>query len=311
MRRAILVYNPASGRYPSLLLAERAAKVLGNHGWQLNIEQARNSEDITRLAYQAAAQGLEAYFVAGGDGSINLALEGLVGSNTALGVLPSGTANVWAQELGLPGLSWTRWSALEESAQRLAEAEVFSVDVGSCNGKPFLLWAGIGLDAFIVHRIEPRTPWEKHFAVVHYVASAAWNASFWHGMNLRVEVEGQEVSGHFLLALVSNIHLYIGGMAELSPDARLDDGVMDLWLFKGETLGDTVQLMWDLISGRHLHSDQVFRRSIQSVIIDSDSELYLQMDGEPIQVSRPHQINVLHKALRVLVPSQTPRSLFF
>ncbi|MGE5220792.1 MAG: diacylglycerol/lipid kinase family protein [Omnitrophica WOR_2 bacterium] len=311
MRRALLVYNPVSGRYPSLLLAERAARVLGEHGWQLTIEQAQSGEHITRLAYQAAAQGLDAYFIAGGDGSINLALEGLVGSNTALGVLPSGTANVWAQELGLPGLSWTRWSALEESARRLADAEVFSVDAGSCNGKPFLLWAGIGLDAFIVHHIEPRSPWEKHFAAVHYAASAAWNASFWHGMNLRVEVERQEVSGHFLLALVSNIHLYIGGMAEISPDARLDDGVMDLWLFKGETLGDTVQLMWDLISGRHLQSDQVFRRSIQSVTMNSDSDLYLQMDGEPVYANRPFEIKVLQKALRVLVPSQTPRSLFF
>ncbi len=71
---------------------------------------------------QGGEEGKEALFVVGGDGTINLAVRGLAGSETALGVLPGGTANVLAQELGLPGLTWTRWMALEESARRLAEA---------------------------------------------------------------------------------------------------------------------------------------------------------------------------------------------
>jgi len=253
MPKAYLVYNPAAGRFPSRMLTERAAAVLRSEGWEVSLEQTGGGPHITELARQAVEYSMDAFFVAGGDGSINFATAGLVGNQTALGVLPAGTANVWARELGLPGLTWTRWTALEESARRLATASLRSVDVGFCNQNPFLLWAGVGLDAFIVHRIEPRSRWEKHFAIAHYAAATVRQARMWEGIDLRVLADGVEVSGHYLLAVVSNIHLYAGGFAEISPYARLDDGVMDLWLFSGETLLETVHQAWDLWSGRHLH----------------------------------------------------------
>lgn len=310
MPQAYLVYNPAAGRFPSWLLAERAAGFLREHGWQIYLEQTLSGEHIFELACRAAGEGLDAFLVVGGDGSLNQAIRGLAGTQTALGVLPAGTANVWAQELGLPGLTWTRWMALEESARRLVNAQVRCVDIGLCQERAFLLWAGVGLDAFIVHRLEPRTRWEKHFAVVQYAASAIWNASSWRGMNLAVEVDGKFIQGHFLLAVVSNIHLYAGGYAELSPDARLDDGLMDLWLFRGETLGDTVQLAWDLISGQHLQSGQVECIPFRSLRLSSDSPMYVQLDGEPVDTQGSVSVRVAPKALRVLVPQHTPHTLF-
>jgi diacylglycerol kinase (ATP) len=310
MRRALLIYNPVAGRYPSWLLTERAARVLQKDGWEIEIETTQDGEHVTRLAQRAAAECLDAFFVAGGDGSINRAVRGLLGSDTALGVLPAGTANVWAQELGLPGLSWTRLMALEESAQRLASAQVCPVDVGVCNNVPFLLWAGVGLDAFIVHRIEPRTQWEKHFAVVQYAASAVVNASQWHGINLKVISDGEEISGQFVLAVVSNIHLYAGGYAELSPDALLDDGMMDLWLFEGKNLEDILQQAWDLWSGRHTRSSRVHRIPFKTISLQSDSRMYVQVDGEPEDAEGEIFIQVLPQALRILVPEKAPRALF-
>jgi diacylglycerol kinase (ATP) len=310
MAKGVLVYNPVAGRYPAKLLAERAASLLREHGWELELEQTQSSDHITKLAQQSAARGVDGFFVTGGDGSVNLAVAGLVGSDTALGVLPAGTANVWAQELGLPYLTWTRWLALEDSANLLANAEIRSVDVGLCNGRPFLLWAGVGLDSYIVHRIEPRGRWEKHFAVLQYAASAAWNASFWQGIKLKVEVEGQHISGHYILAVVSNVHLYAGGAAILSPDARLDDGLMDLWLFEGESLLDTVQLMVDLFSGRHLQSEQVHRYPFKTMTLESESQVFLQLDGEPVKEDKKVQIEVKSCALKVMMPKQTPQPLF-
>jgi len=310
MRRAYLVYNPNAGRYPSWLLAERAAGVMQKYGWQIHIETSRNGEHITQLARQAAAEQMEAFIVVGGDGSINHALPGLVGTSTALGVLPAGTANVWGQELGLPGLSWTRWLALEESAHRMAQAQVRQVDVGMCNTTPFLLWAGVGLDAFVIHHLEPRERWEKYFAVAQYAASAVWTAAAWGGLNLQVVTDLNQVSGHFLLAVVSNIHLYMGGMAQLSPDARLDDGWMDLWLFEGKTLGDTVQRAWDLWAGRHVQSDLVRRIPFQNITLMSDVPTYVQVDGEPIGSEGRVSITVQRHSLHVLVPMNVPRILF-
>jgi len=310
MKKCFIAYNPTAGRYPSRLLVERAARVLEQHDWSVQLEQTFDGEHITRLAHQAADTGFDYFIIAGGDGSLNRAVTGLIGSHTALGVLPAGTANVWAQELGLPGLSWTRWTSLEESARRLADAQVRTVDAGICNGRPFLLWAGIGLDGFIVHHIEPRKRWEKHFAVVQYAASVAWHASFWRGMNLLAVVDGQEISGHFLLALVSNVHLYAGGVAQVSPQARLDDGKMDLWLFEGETLGDVVQLAWELWAGNHTHSDKVRQIVFQELHIESTSPLFVKLDGEPAEGDGRVTISVHPHALRVLVPAGTPQPLF-
>ena len=309
MRRGLLVYNPTAGRFPSQLLCERAAHVLEDKGWSIELERTRSSEHITEMARSAVAEGLDAFFVAGGDGSLNQAVLGLSGSDTALGVLPCGTGNVWAQELGLPGLGWNRWFALEESAHMLSEGLVAKVDIGVCNQRPFLLWAGVGLDAFVVHHIEPRTRWEKHFAFIQYATSVVWHAGFWHGVNLKVSVNEQDIAGHFLLALISNIHLYAGGLAELSPQAVLDDGMMDLWLFEGDTLGDTVQMVVDLLSGKHVQSKRVSRFQFEQLNISSESPTFTQVDGEPLGVEGNVMIEVEKKRLTVLIPQETPRVL--
>jgi diacylglycerol kinase family enzyme len=200
--------------------------------------------------------------------------------------------------------------ALEESARQLAQVTVQEVDVGFCNDDPFLLWAGVGLDAFIVHRIEPRTRWEKHFAMAHYATIAMQQASDWSGINLRVFADDKEITGHYILGVMSNIHLYAGGLAEISPYARLDDGVMDLWLFAGETLIETLQHAWNLWAGRHLQSNQVQCVPFRNLYLSSDSTMYLQVDGEPIDCGGEVYVEVRPRALRVLVPENAPRALF-
>lgn len=304
------MYNPVAGRYPSRMLTERAADVLEKSGWQVKIETATDGSHIATLARQAVRENLDSIIIVGGDGSLNKALPGLVGTDTALGVLPAGTANVWAKELGLPGLSWTRWDALEESARRLVVGKVEWVDVGKCNDKFFLLWSGIGLDAFIVHRIEPRKQWEKNFTLVRYAASAVWGASRWKGINLRVETADVHLEGTFMLAEVSNIRLYAGGLATLSPEASLNDGLMELWLFDGDNLEDVLQQAWSLWSGSHINSQRVKSLRFDQVILESDTPLYLQLDGEPELGGERVEISVLHKAMKVLVPEQAPDSLF-
>ena len=306
MPTGYLVYNPAAGRGPTEIVTDAAATVLREAGWRMHVIQAQDGPHITRLARTAADRGVDAFFIAGGDGSMNLGEAGLANSNTALGILPAGTANVWAQELGLTTLNLLNTMSLAESALRLSKAQAYYVDMGICNGRPFLLWAGCGLDAFIVHRIEPRTPWEKHFAVLQYSISALWNAGFWRGMNLQAEVNGERISGHYLLAVASNIHLYAGGVAKISPRARIDDGLMDLWLFEGETIGDTVQMAWDLWIGRHAKSEQAKCIQCTSLMLESDSDLYVQVDGEPAEEAKRVEITIEPKSLKVLIPQEAP-----
>lgn len=310
MLSALLIYNPVAGRYPSGLLTERAANVFRQSGWRIEIAPTQSGAHLTRLAQEAATSGMDAVIVAGGDGSINQALPALIGSQTALGVLPAGTSNVWAQELGLPGLSWTRWMALEESARRLARPQVRLVDIGMANSSPFLLWAGVGLDAFIVHRIEPRSQWQKNLAVAHYAAVAVWNASMWHGLDLTVDGGDRQLRGRYMLAVVSNVRLYAGGLATISPSARLDDGRMDLWLFEGQSLEDTVQLAWQLWSGRHVQSERVQCIPFEKISLVAEAPIHMELDGEPGYSGECLNIEVAPRALRVLVPESAPQALF-
>jgi diacylglycerol kinase (ATP) len=310
MPNTLLVYNPVAGRYPSRMLTERAAGVFKSYGWGVEIETTSGGEHIRSLASQAVEQEKDSLIVVGGDGSVNNALSGLVGTDTALGVLPAGTANVWAQQIGLPGLSWTRWRALEESAHRLAKGSIKKMDVGLSNDRHFLLWSGIGIDAFIVHRIEPRKQWEKNFTVVRYAASAVWSASKWQGVNLRVVTDDLGVEGKFVLVEVSNIRLYAGGYATLSPQASLDDGLMELWLFDGESLEEVLQQAWSIWSGKHIKSERVQFRQFENVKFESDAPIYLQMDGEPEIGAQQVSISVLPKILKVLIPEGAPNNLF-
>jgi diacylglycerol kinase family enzyme len=110
--------------------------------------------------------------------------------------------------------------------------------------------------------------------------------------------------------LVTNIHLYAGGIAELSPSARVDDGSMDLWLFDGDTMAEIVQHIFDLASGAHIDSEKTRKISCKEISIKSKSDLYLQLDGEPIKPSKKVKIRIQPKSLRVMVPQDTPRPLF-
>ncbi|NQS92188.1 MAG: diacylglycerol kinase family lipid kinase [Chloroflexi bacterium] len=308
--RGQLIYNPMAGRFPSQPLVERAARILNTNGWDVDIVQTQGGPHITKLAKKAAASRMDAVFIAGGDGSLHQAAIGLMGTETALSVLPAGTANVWAQELGLPGLSWTNWTALDTSVKKLLNGTIRTMDVGICQGIPFFLWGGVGFDAFIVHNLEPRTRWQKQFPVTQYAANVAWHARNWSGMDLQIWVDGEKISGTYILALVTNIHLYAGGMAELSPKARIDDGRMDLWLFAGDTMLETLQHLVDLASGKHLDSDKACLLPCQDIRIKSKTDLYLQLDGEPVSPARNITISIKPQSLRVMVPSDLPRQLF-
>jgi len=280
------------------------------YGWHVDIKKTSTGSQIPVIARQAVQENKDSLIMVGGDGTINKALSSLVGTDTALGVLPAGTANVWAQELHLPGLSWTRWNALEESAHRLAKGEIRQVDVGKCNEKYFLLWSGIGIDAFIVHRIEPRKQWEKNFTMVRYGASAVWSARNWQGVDISVEGNEMQIEGRFMLVEASNIRLYAGGLATLSPEATLDDGLMELWLFDGTSVEEILQQAWSLWSGKHTHSKKVKSIQFNKIVLESDAPIYLQMDGEPETSGQRVEVSVLPRQLKVMIPDKAPANLF-
>ncbi len=307
---AWIAWNPRAGRFARVTLLERVVHYLHHLGWQARLLKTHSPEHLTRLARQAADEGVDVFFVAGGDGSLNYALPGLLHSNTVLGVLPSGTANVWAQELGLSSLTWRNLGALDHAIRCLMAGRVQQVDVGICNERPFLLWSGVGLDGFVVHRVEPRQAWQKHFGVFQYASVAVMQLPTWRGISLRGKVDGVKIAGRYILAVAGNIRLYAGGIAKLSPSAKLDDGTLELWLFEGASPVDTARHALDLWAGWHEHSLRARRIACRRAHLQADAPLYLQLDGEPAPLSDEVNIRILPRALQILVPDDLPADRF-
>jgi diacylglycerol kinase (ATP) len=302
MRKGLLLYNPTAGRYPVGRFVRGIMKPLHAAGWSVDIAETLSGTHATQTAHQAAAEKYDAVFAIGGDGTVGQVASGLMNTETALAVLPAGTTNVWALEQGQKPFSWWQWWNLRENARLLANVEPQYVDVGVCNDRPFLLWAGIGLDAQTIHRIEPRPRYFKHVSVPHFFATTVMEATFWHGMDLRVYADGKLIEGHYLVAVANNIRHYAGGMSLLSPNALLDDGEMDMWLLSGDSLADTFRHFFDLASGRHLNSEYARRVPFHTARIESDATFAIQVDGDPVLGGHTAEITTQHRALKILMP---------
>jgi YegS/Rv2252/BmrU family lipid kinase len=302
MQKALVIYNPIAGRFPVKPFLRSVERVLTGSGWQVDTAATRSGDHAIQLAKGAASQGYTAAFAVGGDGTVGQVASGLRGSETALGVLPAGTSNVWAQELGLPAFTWLQWGRLRKNARLLANAPVHHVDMGRCNEHSFMMWAGMGLDAMAIHAIEPRVRIEKFFAVPEYAASTIWKASHWRGLRLRLWADGREVEGHYILAVANNIRHYMGGLSELSPNACLDDGLLDLWLFGGDSLADAFRHAYDLWRGTHVDSKDVQRITFQELRVQAEAPFFIHMDAEPKQATAQAKITVERQVLKVLMP---------
>lgn len=310
MLKAHLIFNPSAGRFASLNMIKRAIRHLEKAGWEIGVFESTSGEHTTNLARNAASDEMDAVFIAGGDGSIMQVVAGLLGSSAALGVLPTGTANVFASELGLPRLTWTRWWALEEATIALADATVRAIDVGMFNQTPFLMWAGMGLDGLVVNKMESRRIGRRRLSTQKYALSILWHARTWRGMNVEIEVDGKIFQDDYILAVASNIPGYAGGFARLSPNACLDDGIMDLWLFEGNTSKQTLQHIWHLLTSGHDRAQQITNIPFQNLVINTENQIMAQLDGDPFVVDKRLEIQVKKKALNILVPKQTPIELF-
>jgi len=302
MADTLLIYNPAAGRISVRPFIGGVIRTLNDHGWRVEVAESLNGRHTTQLARVAAQENFRAVFAIGGDGTAGQAAAGLIGSSTALGILPAGTTNVWAQELGINAFVWPHIRALVQNTRMLAESTPCAMDVGMCNGLPFLMWAGIGLDAMTVKKLMPRKRFEKYLSITQYAATTIWNATIWHGMNLRVTADEKQVEGHYLLAVANNIRHY--AVAKISPSAYLDDGLMDLWLFSGSTLADAFRVMFDILSGQHRTSGQARCIPFRKASIESGTPFSLQMDGEPMLGTQQASLEVLQGSLQMLIPPQ-------
>ncbi len=284
------------------------------HGWQVTTQATQAPGHATTLAQQAVQNGRQLVLAAGGDGTLGEVANGLAGTDTILAPLPIGTANSFARELHMPLPNRLEKHKLLEAAETLLAGRVQCMDIGwleddGGHGRNWLLWAGTGVDGYLVNRVEPRPRWSKRLGRLGYYMQSLAAAPSLPTMNGVVEVDGERYEDRFVLVLISNCRLYAGGQIVLSPDAQLDDGQVEVWLFRGQGLADTLQFLYEAKFERHHHHPNITKVNGRTITIHATPPAACQTDGDKAGYT-PLHFSVKTRALHLLAPATAPANLF-
>ena len=245
--------------------------------------------DAELMARHGVEEGFEKIVAAGGDGTINEVVNGLAGASVTLGLLPIGTMNVFATELGLPvhDLEFC-WSIIKNDSTR-------TIDLPKANQKFFVQLAGVGLDAQVVK--ETSSQLKRNFGPLSYLISAAQVAA---RQPPRLFIQSEDASideGSFVL--VGNGRLY-GGPFPFFKHALIDDGLLDVIVFKRLGYLEIIKYLQDVIFSSDIRVPEVEYFQTRQVRVESDQIVPVEVDGELVG-NCPVEFSLHERSLRVLV----------
>jgi len=329
--QAELIYNPFSGQGVVRHELEDVITFLTDHGWSVDKWEVTRPMEATKRARDAVKRGAMVVIAAGGDGTINEVANGLVGTDTALGVLPTGTTNTWALQMGIPALNpvlpGTRTvkfisnlgdriarpipanyyrRVLHRAAQVLIEGHAIAVDVGKIADRYFLMWAGIGADAAVVESMSSKR--KKVLGYWAYVVPVIGTLRRYSSTNILLTLDEQTVKTSASLILVSNIQLYGGGFP-VGIKARVNDAKLDVCIFHGQGVFTFMRHALKVLLHRHPLDSKIEYYQCSQIEITSDDDLPVHTDGE-LFTRTPVTIQTLPKALKTIVPQNAPKNLF-
>jgi YegS/Rv2252/BmrU family lipid kinase len=287
----IVILNPTAGS-PEHVRSwqERIESLAGDCPVRVTL----NPGEAEGLAQRAVDEGFTRIVAAGGDGTISQVANGLAGSNATLGVLPMGSVNVFAMELGLPLHNLQRcWDIIEDTNIR-------RVDLPIANGRYFVQLAGVGLDAQVVK--ETSLAFKRSFGPLSYLISAAQIAAR-QPPKLFIESENTSVEeGSFVL--VGNGRLY-GGPFPFFKHAIIDDGLFDVVVFKRLGYLEIVKYLQDVVFSSDIKVPEIEYFQTGQLRITSEQDVPLELDGE-LAGNCPVDFRIRARVLRVLVPRPSP-----
>lgn len=250
----------------------------------------RTPGEAKTLAKAAAHEGFHAVVAAGGDGTINEVINGMAGTGLPLGILPVGTMNVFATELGLPGNDLeAAWAVIESESIR-------KIDLPLANDQYFVQLAGAGLDAEVVERTT--SDFKNTLGPMSYLFTLAQVASHPPPKITVQPAKGSSRQGSFVL--IGNGRYY-GGPFVLFKDARPDDGLLDVLIFKNQSHWDLVRYFQAIAFGTHSQLPDVEYLQTSSLRLTSGERVPLEIDGEACG-ALPARFKVSNHKLKVFVP---------
>ncbi len=296
--RVLAVVNSHSGNADSARVVEtlRARLSERSPGCVLAIHETDRGEDLaSTVRERVAREGFELVVAAGGDGTVSEVANGLVGGESVLAIIPLGTTNVLARELGVP--------LHLEGACGLASgpSSIARVDAMKVGSSYFFTQIGVGIDALMIHDTSARD--KRRMGVFAYVRSWLRSLVGVRPRRLTVTADGFSVQTRTRQVILANCGtLGISGL-RWGPDVRVDDGRIDVCIFRPRTPLDYPGIAWHFMRGRHRSEPRlIYLNASRTVTIQADDPLPVQGDGENLSQT-PLTMEVVRNAVRVVAPA--------
>ncbi len=254
----------------------------------------KSSGDATKIAKDLAKGKERLIIVAGGDGTINEVANGVVGTETCLGIIPLGTANAFAIELGIP-------LSIEEASRVIREGRTRTVDVGKAGQRFFVMAAGMSFDARVIQRMTPG--FKRFFGSFAYILKGVLESLSYSFPTLKVEVEDIPLSHAGYLVIVANARFY-GGYFKAAPRALLDDGLLDVLVMKRKRLWNLLTYLVNMRYGNITQLPDVEYFQCRRVKVSTASPVQVHVDAE-IAGMTPCEFECIPASLRMIVPKRS------
>lgn len=295
-RRLLVIHNPTAGGWLRRRRFARVLAALDEQGCRVTVRRTRARGDAERLAREASLHTTDQVVAAGGDGTINEVVNGLIGSGLPLGIIPLGTANVFASEIGLP-------MTVQAVAATLAHGAPAPIYVGRVNGRIFSLMAGAGFDALVVEGVNARL--KRLCGKCAYVHQSFVRMLGWRARCYLVTVDGRREEAASVV--IANGRYYAGRYV-LAPKARLSAPSFQVVLFRSGGRGAVMRYGLSMLLNRIPRLSDVTILEGRTVEVAGPANEAVQGDGDVI-ARLPLRISLAEEPLFVVGALQAPATV--
>lgn len=288
---ALLIINPISGTRKKDGLARFIIDRLSPLGWNIEAVSTRCHGDATRLAAQAAADGLHAVIAAGGDGTVNEIATALCHTETNLGIIPCGSGNGLARHAGIP-------IDLRGALDVIALDRPMKIDYATVNDRPFFCTFGVGFDAEVSQTFASH----KRRGKLTYIKSTLETYARFSPDEYTIEANGQLLTDRAFLVAVCNASQY-GNNAYIAPHASIVDGLLDVTIIHAGNPLATALVGVDMMTGFINKNTLIETLRTPRLTITRKKPGPAHIDGDPLTMGSRLDIMCHHKALSIFVPS--------
>jgi len=294
--RPAIIINPISGSggrpETARMRAEMAVAALDARGMTGEVFVTERGGHARDLARGAVARGASLVVAWGGDGTMNEVASALVATPVPMALIPSGSGNGLARELGIPRRPSAAWAVVFEGRDR-------RIDTGLLDDATFVNVAGIGFDARVAHRFAAAG--QRRRGLVGYVEAAARELFTRERTTRTVTSADGVLRGRFLMIAVANSRQFGNGVI-VAADARLDDGLLDIVAVEDRSVPAVIWQLPRLVAGTLAHAPGVHTRRVDAAAIDGESPTLCHVDGEPRMGGATVTVRVRPASLSVRVP---------